>query len=321
MAELNRRAHSNTGTGVNASQHRVRAGVPAGGQFAAAALTESPVSLPVLALPMKDMDAQQLAEAIREAMSAAHPGNHDVYRRVDRAIDLAAELHRDQRRANPTITTAGSPHRDGQPYLVHPLRNALRIVRWEQTDADTVIGAVLHDTVEDQPDQLAQRLHLGVELSPEQKRSAALQVISDGFGEQVSRIVAAVSNPIAAPGLSRGQKRDGYVAHVHAAVTDFRVFLVKASDFVDNALGLHHQEPRCGPTGFLAWKYLPLCRVLTEAAAQHQAAGHRNDPDLADKLAGAHNFLSGLARRPGRPDPKPHQPCGTGGTSGSRAII
>ncbi len=83
--------------------------------------------------------------------------------------------------------------------------------------------------------------------------------------------------------------------HVEEAVADYGVFLVKASDFVDNALGLHHQQGRSKSTNYLAWKYLPLCRVFTAAAAKHQVNGHQIHPDLADKLAGAEMFLSALS--------------------------
>jgi len=85
------------------------------------------------------------------------------------------------------------------------------------------------------------------------------------------------------------------VRHVEEAVADYGVFLVKASDFVDNALGLHHQQGRSKSTNYLAWKYLPLCRVFTAAAAKHQVNGHQIHPDLADKLAGAEMFLSALS--------------------------
>jgi GTP pyrophosphokinase len=59
-------------------------------------------------------------------------------KRVQEAFDLAAELHRDQKR------------KSGDPYFVHPVTIAMRLA-FIGADADTLIAALLHDTVEDTP--------------------------------------------------------------------------------------------------------------------------------------------------------------------------
>ena len=244
---------------------------------------------------LKNLGPDELAEHIRSQMAAAHPNDSLTAQRVARAIELAELLHRDQRRAQPTITTDDVALAGADLYVVHPLRNAMRIIRWGEADPDIVIGAVLHDTVEDQPEKLIAGGGIDSPSSPEQQRSAALDAIDDEFGSTVRDIVAAVSNPIWAPGLSADQKRQGYVDHVRKAVRGYPAFMVKVADFVDNALGLHHQVGRPDVTARLAWKYQPLCPVLLAAALQHSAAGHRLSADLMAKLERAADYLADLA--------------------------
>lgn len=228
---------------------RISAGVPAGGQFSASVRGEAAVDLngrePEIAAaaraarPLKNQTPADLAETIRDEMWRIH-GDSEEFQLTSAAIDLACQLHQDQRRASPTITTSGRPLPGSEPYVVHPLRNAVRIIRWEESDSDIVIAAVLHDVVEDQAERLAltevRSLH---GLDRTETRAVALHVIRDTFGANVARTVKAVSNPIPPAGqsLSREQKRGRYVAHVQQAIPDYRTFMVKAADFVDNALG------------------------------------------------------------------------------------
>lgn len=57
---------------------------------------------------------------------------------LDRAVELATELHKDQR------------DKGGSDYIGHPLR-VMRSVLSRGYDHDVAIAAVLHDTVEDTP--------------------------------------------------------------------------------------------------------------------------------------------------------------------------
>lgn len=289
---------------------RISAGVPAGSQFSASVRGEAAVDLngreseiaaaARAARPLKNQTPADLAETIRDEMWRIH-GDSEEFQLTSAAIDLACQLHQDQRRASPTITTSGRPLPGSEPYVVHPLRNAVRIIRWEESDPDIVIAAVLHDVVEDQAERLAltevRSLH---GLDRTETRAVALHVIRDTFGANVARTVKAVSNPIPPAGesLSREQKRGRYVAHVQQAIPDYRTFMVKAADFVDNALGLHHQDPNAQATRYLAWKYQPLCEPFVRAAQAHEAAGHHLHPDLLRKLTGAHGYLQSINPSP-----------------------
>ena len=55
---------------------------------------------------------------------------------IDKAVDYAQEKHKNQKR------------KDGSPYIIHPLAVA-EIVAEMGLDIDAVLGALLHDCIED----------------------------------------------------------------------------------------------------------------------------------------------------------------------------
>ncbi|KXK58618.1 phosphohydrolase [Micromonospora rosaria] len=64
-------------------------------------------------------------------------------RRLTEALDLAADLHREDRRVR-------------EPYLNHLLRVAIRMMHHYQVrDVDVIVAGLLHDAVEDHPAELA----------------------------------------------------------------------------------------------------------------------------------------------------------------------
>lgn len=209
--------------------------------------------------PLKNLDSAQLTLLLQH-MVIEQP-EHFVFSRVQDAIELAAHLHDGQTRAN----RSNLPR---TPYIEHPLRNAIRILRWGITDEDTVIAAVLHDVVEDCPRRIYEIVHghKPVKDTPEQElREISLTFIADVFGTEVARIVLAVSNDILPSGLDRALKYANYLTHVRNAIAnDPAVFFVKLSDFVDNAVGLYHNNfgsNRDKIVG-MATKYLPVVSVF-----------------------------------------------------------
>lgn len=212
----------------------------------------------ITALSMKQMDGALLSIAIlQEAETMKIERTPDL----QEAIALAAYLHRNDTRAN-----RGNLPRD--TYITHPLRNTLRIMRYYGvTDPDILIASVLHDTVEDHPDEIVQRI-IGQELeglSEEEIRMRAITFISGRFGAEVARIVLAVSNPLYQPGeqLTKEEKRHRYAHHIEEVIAnDYPVMVVKFADFYDNAGSLHHTMANKGMTEHLVKKYLPIIDIF-----------------------------------------------------------
>jgi hypothetical protein len=170
--------------------------------------------------------------------------------RLERALDLATRLHAGDRR-------------DREPYLNHLLRVAIRIIsHYGVHDPDVICAALLHDAVEDHPDELSA---LGVQegvVPPGE--TAALAVLAAEFGPRVAELVAAVTNPAYAPDRDAHDQYREHVAESLAASPWARV--IKASDFTDNGVGLIHTTgPRLAT---LAAKYAPLVPVLRDLIAR-----------------------------------------------------
>lgn len=150
-------------------------------------------------------------------------------------VEFAEEAHQGQTRKP-----------DDTPYIEHPLRVAARLKRIGVEDERILTAAVLHDTVEDQTDRIC--VLEGVEPS----RAQALSVIRRDFGSVPRQLVSMLSNT---------EGGSGYHAHVVDAVSsDPWVFLVKVSDWVDNAGGLHELRNNSR----LVEKYAKLTPVFVE---------------------------------------------------------
>ena len=171
--------------------------------------------------------------------------------RLERALDLAARLHAGDRR-------------DREPYLNHLLRVAIRIIsHYGVHDPDVICAALLHDAVEDHPDELAA---LGAQdgIAGAGGQEGALAVVAAEFGPRVAELVGAVTNPAYAPDRDAHDQYREHVAESLAASPWARV--IKASDFTDNGVGLIHTTgPRLVT---LAAKYAPLVPVLRELIAR-----------------------------------------------------
>lgn len=231
-----------------------------------------PMTADLSTAEMKSLDSGGLAMAILNEVSVFDP---DGLKTVMDALSTATYLHRNQTRAN----RAGLPR---TPYSEHPLRNALRVLREGVTDLDIVVAVILHDTVEDCARDIVEdyRGFRAAQWTPGQLREAALGWTEGTFGAEVRRLVEAVSNPLTdTTKLSREAKNTLYAAHVAAAIhNDAAVFLVKLTDFVDNAAGLHHNAAGIGAgvndgmVSRLAAKYLPVAEIFeAELAANYGA--------------------------------------------------
>ncbi|MER5335295.1 HD domain-containing protein [Micromonospora sp. NPDC002717] len=162
--------------------------------------------------------------------------------RLTEALDLAAELHRDDRRVR-------------EPYLNHLLRVAIRMMHHYQVrDVDVIVAGLLHDAVEDHPDELAG------EQAGDDATAAALAVLAERFGPRVARLVGAVTNPAYDPGRDKHVQYREHVAASLAREPWARV--IKISDFTDNGVGvIHTVGPKVASS---AAKYRPLVPVYRD---------------------------------------------------------
>ncbi|MEU7654368.1 HD domain-containing protein [Micromonospora taraxaci] len=162
--------------------------------------------------------------------------------RLTAALDLAADLHRDDRRVR-------------EPYLNHLLRVAIRLMHHYQVrDVDVIVAGLLHDAVEDHPSELA------VGDPGADPTEAALSALAARFGPRVATLVAAVTNPVYDPEQDRNtQYRE------HLAVSLDRepwARVIKVSDFTDNGVGvIHTVGPKVVSS---ARKYRPLVPLFRD---------------------------------------------------------
>jgi guanosine-3',5'-bis(diphosphate) 3'-pyrophosphohydrolase len=143
-------------------------------------------------------------EPLMKTIRATHP-KADV-RTVERAYDVAAYWHRDQKR------------KSGDPYITHPLAVATILAELGM-NTDTLCAALLHDTVEDTPYTL-------VELRGE-------------FGEDVAALVDGVTK------LDKVKYGDSAEAEtvrkmVVAMSRDIRVLVIKLADRLHNMRTLRY---------------------------------------------------------------------------------
>lgn len=223
-------------------------------------------------MPLKDMDPAMLACALKA--EAKHVGIWSET--LEDAISFASLLHAHQSRRN----------RQGfakTHYIEHPLRVAIRLIRMGVRDHDTIVGAVLHDTVED-CGRVFIKLFTDEDsaiMSETDCRTALSDYISSEFGTVVATTVNAVSNPVVSQetenmlnsmtkDAATSHKRNTYFAHVVEAIkSNPRAYLVKLSDWLDNGAGLYHNLAGSTSEETIirqAQKYLPLAPVFVNHA-------------------------------------------------------
>jgi hypothetical protein len=204
-------------------------------------------------MPLHAITSTYGEEGLRErfATETASFGEQDR-RRLNRALDLAARLHADDRR-------------EREPYVNHLLRVAIRIMsHYGVRDTEVICAALLHDAVEDHPAELAASVpgqaEAGGPGGAGDDQAAALAALAAQFGSRVAELVAAVTNPPYAPGRDAHEQYREHVADSLRSSPWARA--IKASDFTDNGAGLIHSTG--ARLGRLAGKYAPLVPVLRE---------------------------------------------------------
>lgn len=202
---------------------------------------------------------------------------------IKQAFRDARFLHEGQYRGVP-----GKP--GSSPYIDHPLRVATRVIDWGIKDAQIIIAALLHDTVEDCADKILRELvsqeaveaaeadqgqsnrsqgesgkaeggstTAGRALGEAAKIGLALDWVENAYGSEVRDLVDTVTNR---GEVSYGDKIDHILTNGAVGAV-----IVKASDLVDNAGSLHEQAASFGPEKLarLTQKYGPQVKKFVSA--------------------------------------------------------
>lgn len=210
----------------------------------------------ILGLPLKEMEPSLLTHSIQERSRVFLPTYEGMTRD---ALQMASYLHRNATRQN----------RHNLPkdtYITHPLRNAERLFRYGVEDPEIIIATILHDTVEDCSQEICESF-AGINVTSEADcREVAFEYITEAFNKNISYLIKQVTNPILPREMSKVDKRAAYLDHVESVVGDPKVYLIKFTDWVDNAVGLHHnaQEGNDSMIVHLSQKYYPLVAVFEE---------------------------------------------------------
>ena len=130
---------------------------------------------------------------------------------VDKAVDYASKKHAPQKR------------KDGSPYIIHPLAVA-QIVTEMGLDMDAILGALLHDCIED--------------------TDASHEEIEKLFGPTVAELVEGVTKLTRADFSSREQAQMENLRKMFMAMSkDIRVVLIKIADRLHNIRTMQYQTP------------------------------------------------------------------------------
>ncbi|MEO6263507.1 MAG: bifunctional (p)ppGpp synthetase/guanosine-3',5'-bis(diphosphate) 3'-pyrophosphohydrolase [Luteimonas sp.] len=154
---------------------------------------------------------ETLPDYVRALQQAADYLPEDQHRLLRRAWAVGAAAH------------AGQTRRSGEPYITHPVAVA-SVLAEQRVDVETLIAAILHDTLEDTP--------------------LARESIAGEFGETVAELVDGVTK------LDQLQFQDRQEAAAEsfrkmllAMARDLRVILIKLADRLHNMRTLGAQTP------------------------------------------------------------------------------
>jgi len=130
---------------------------------------------------------------------------------VEQAIRYAGEKHKEQKR------------KDGSPYIIHPLAVA-EIVAEMGLDTDAVLGALLHDCIED--------------------TDASRDEIARLFGDATAEMVEGVTKLTRANFSSSEERQMENLRKMFMAMSkDIRVVLIKIADRLHNMRTMQYQTP------------------------------------------------------------------------------
>lgn len=209
-------------------------------------------------LALKELDSAGLVLTLQRLV-LDQPESFESVKTFE-AVSLATYLHRAETRD----VRANLPR---TPYIEHPLRNTIRLLRMDCYCEDTVIATILHDVLEDCAEEIVREFRDmdTSDMDEHELRRTALAYIQEQYGSEVARLVLSVSNEILPDGTPVAEKNVIYCNHAGASIQDPKSYLIKYTDLMDNAASLyHHFIEGADNTKVIrrAVKYLPLIDVF-----------------------------------------------------------
>ena len=148
-------------------------------------------------------------ESLQKTLQKYMPGKDMTL--IEEAIEYARDKHKEQKR------------KDGSPYIIHPLAVA-QIVAEMGLDTDAVLGAILHDCIED--------------------TDASHDDIAGRFGETTAELVEGVTKLTRANFSSSEEQQMENLRKMFMAMSkDIRVVLIKIADRLHNMRTMQYQTP------------------------------------------------------------------------------
>ncbi len=124
---------------------------------------------------------------------------------IKKAYKVAFNAHYHQRRKDA----------NKEPYITHPVEVAIIASKEMGFGSTTVIGALLHDVVEDSPDY-------------------DLQYIETEFGKTIALLVKGVTKITRISGKDSSEQMDTFIKIIMTIPQDYRVFIIKTADRLHN---------------------------------------------------------------------------------------
>lgn len=210
---------------------------------------------------LKTMDANDLAAELFHHVKELNLDEEEF----EDILELSSILHAKQYRKNRLLHPR-------TPYIEHPLRATLRIIRSGVKDPAIIKAALLHDTVEDGSKTFTEIFTSEKVKDEKEARKILSSYIGQNFGKETERVVLNVTNDVEDPAEKKKRtlqdKTRIYVEHLKIEIKDNpRALIVKGiGDFFDNAGSLHHtdKEGNEQKTYNQAYKYLPCIDVFRE---------------------------------------------------------
>ena len=164
--------------------------------------------------PASPIDDGELPDYVRELEQTANYLTHPQIQLLRRAWAIGAAAH------------AGQTRKSGEPYITHPIAVA-RVLAEQKLDVETLIAAILHDTIEDTP--------------------LTHEALVAEFGETVADLVDGVTKLDKLQFADRAEAAaESFRKMLLAMARDLRVILIKLADRLHNmrTLGAQSSEAR-----------------------------------------------------------------------------